>query len=104
MNPPASPPAPKPHPPPPLFPLPQPRHAARLPAGLTPEDWQHLRQAANVLPQVLHPDDMEEGSDEALERLGAIQIAKAAAGGRPSRWILPQHVAVALAQLQATPM
>jgi len=102
VNPSASPPAPKP--PALAFPLPQPRHAARLPAGLTPEDWQRLRQAAHVLPQVLHPDDLDEGSDEALERLGAIQIAKAAAGGRPSRWILPQHLAVALAQLQATPM
>ena len=106
MNPPASPPAPapKPRPPAPAFPLPQSRHAARLPAGLAPEDWQRLRQAAHALPQVLTPDDLEDGSDEQLDRLGAIQIAKAAAGGRPSRWILPQHIAVALAQLQATPM
>ncbi|WP_374662851.1 helicase-related protein [Inhella sp.] len=84
--------------------MPQSRHAARLPAGLSPEDWQRVRQAAHVLPQVLHPDDLDEGTEEALDRLGAIQIAKAAAGGRPSRWILPQHVAVALAQLAATPM
>jgi ATP-dependent RNA helicase SUPV3L1/SUV3 len=106
VNPPASPPAPapKPRPPAPAFPLPQSRHAARLPAGLAPEDWQRLRQAAHALPQVLTPDDLEDGSDEQLDRLGAIQIAKAAAGGRPSRWILPQHIAVALAQLQATPM
>lgn len=108
MNPPAT--APKPaHPPAPLFPLPQAAHAARLPAGLTPEDWQRLRLAAHALPQVLTPADLDsdqaEGSDAALDRLGAIQIAKAAAGGgRPSRWILPQHIPVALAQLAATPL
>ncbi len=96
--------APAPKPPAPLFPLPQPRHAARLPPGLKPEDWQRIRQAAHALPQVLTPHDLEDGSDEALERLGAIQIGKAAAGGRPSRWILPQHIPVALAQLEATPL
>jgi ATP-dependent RNA helicase SUPV3L1/SUV3 len=90
-------------PPAPAFPLPQPRHAARLPAGLAAEDWARVRQAAHALPQVLVPDDLEDGSDEALDRLGCIQISKAAGGGRPSRWILPQHIAVALAQLQATP-
>ena len=61
-----------------------------------------------MLPQVLTPADLDEGSedgtDEMLDRLGAIQISKSAAGGRPSRWILPQHIAVALAQLAATPM
>ncbi|MFY8019231.1 MAG: hypothetical protein ACOVN9_14010, partial [Inhella sp.] len=91
-----------------LFPLPQPQHASRLPADLAPEDWQRLRQAAHMLPQVLTPADLDEGSedgtDEMLDRLGAIQISKSAAGGRPSRWILPQHIAVALAQLAATPM
>ncbi len=93
----------------PLFPLPQAAHAARLPADLTPEDWQRLRLAAHALPQVLTPADLDsdqaEGSDAALDRLGAIQIARAAAGGgRPSRWILPQHIPVALAQLAATPL
>ena len=91
-------------PPAPAFPLPQPRHAARLPASLTPEDWARIRQAGYVLPQVLTPSDLEDGTDEALERLGAIQISKAAGGARPSRWILPQHIPVALAQLDATPM
>ena len=108
MNPPATPPK-SPHPPAPLYPLPQAGHAARLPAGLKPEDWQRLRLAAHALPQVLTPADLDtdqdEGSDAALDRLGAIQIAKAAAGGgRPSRWILPQHIPVALAQLAATPL
>ncbi|CAM4007331.1 helicase-related protein [Roseateles saccharophilus] len=88
---------------PPAFPLPQPRHAARLPAGLAPEDWARIRQAAHALPQVLTPADLDDGSEDALERLGAIQISKAAGGARPSRWILPAHIAVALAQLQATP-
>ena len=91
-------------PPAPAFPLPQPRHAARLPAGLKPEDWQRIRQAAHALPQVLTPADLDDASDETLDRLGAIQIGKAAAGGRPSRWILPAHIPVALAQLDATPL
>lgn len=90
--------------PPPAFPLPQPRHASRLPAGLAPEDWARIRQAAYALPQVLTPSDLDAGTDDALERLGAIQIAKAAGGARPSRWILPQHIPVALAQLDATPL
>ncbi len=108
MNSPATPPKP-PQAPAPLFPLPQAAHAARLPADLKPEDWQRLRLAAHALPQVLTPADLDsdqaEGSDAALDRLGAIQIARAAAGGgRPSRWILPQHIPVALAQLDATPL
>ena len=48
--------------------------------------------------------DLDEGTDESLDRLGCIQISKAAGGGRPSRWILPAHIPVALAQLQATPL
>ncbi|MDP0971511.1 hypothetical protein Q6294_31705, partial [Klebsiella pneumoniae] len=39
-----------------------------------------------------------------LDRLGCIQISKAAGGARPSRWILPQHIPVALAQLDTTPL
>jgi ATP-dependent RNA helicase SUPV3L1/SUV3 len=89
---------------PPAFPLPQPLHAARFPAGLAPEDWARIRQAAHALPQVLVPADLDGGSDESLDRLGCIQISRAAGGGRPSRWILPQHIAVALAQLDATPL
>jgi ATP-dependent RNA helicase SUPV3L1/SUV3 len=52
---------------------------------------------------VLTPADLDHGSDDALDRLGCIQISKAAGGGRPSRWILPAHIDVALAQLDATP-
>ena len=51
-------------PPAPAFPLPQPRHASRLPASLAPEDWARIRQAAHALPQVLVPDDLDNGSDE----------------------------------------
>ena len=102
MNPEVS--SPKPaKPPAPAFPLPQPGHAARFPAGLAPEDWARIRQAAHALPQVLVPADLDGGSDESLDRLGCIQISKAAGGGRPSRWILPAHIPVALAQLEATP-
>ncbi|MFG6440105.1 helicase-related protein [Roseateles sp. LKC17W] len=91
-------------PPAPAFPLPQPRHASRLPASLTPEDWARIRQAAHALPQVLTPGDLDDGSEDALDRLGAIQISKAAGGARPSRWIIPAHIPVALAQLDATPL
>ncbi|MBA4218902.1 MAG: hypothetical protein C0460_16400, partial [Methylibium sp.] len=66
--------------PPPAFPLPQPRHASRLPATLAPEDWARIRQAAYALPQVLTPADLDDGSDDALDRLGCIQISKAAGG------------------------
>jgi len=71
---------------------------------MTPEDWARIRQAAHALPQVLVPADFDDGNDESLDRLGAIQVSKAAGGGRPSRWILPQHIPVAIAQLDATPL
>lgn len=104
MNPEVSPAAKPAKAPPPAFPLPQPRHASRLPADLSPEDWARIRQAAHALPQVLVPADLDDGSDDALDRLGCIQISKAAGGGRPSRWILPAQIPVALAQLDATPL
>ncbi len=84
--------------------LPHPRHATRLPATLTPDDWQRLKQASHALPQVLTPGDLDaEDADERLETMGCVQISRAAAGGRPARWIAPAHIAVALAQLDATP-
>ncbi|MFO1226618.1 helicase-related protein [Roseateles sp.] len=88
---------------PPGFHLPHPRHANRLPAGLTPEDWQRLRQNAHALPQVLTPNDLDDGSDAAYDERGWVQISRSAAGGRPSRWIAPAHIPAALAQLAATP-
>jgi ATP-dependent RNA helicase SUPV3L1/SUV3 len=85
------------------FALPNARHVARLPAGLTPEQWQRIRQSAYQLPQVLSPADIAEGgaSDEALDQLGLILIQKAVSGGRPSRWIAPRLIAPALRHLDA---
>jgi len=91
-------------PPAPAIALPRPTHRSRLPAGLSPEDWQRLRQSAHALPQVLTPGDLDDDADDdALDRLGCVQISKAAGGGRPSRWIWPAHIPIALAQLDATP-
>ncbi|MEO3691010.1 helicase-related protein [Roseateles paludis] len=87
----------------PAFHLPHARHASRLPPGLTPEDWQRLRQNAHALPQVLTPNDLDDGSDAAYDERGWVQISRSAAGGRPSRWIAPAHIQAALAQLAATP-
>jgi ATP-dependent RNA helicase SUPV3L1/SUV3 len=87
----------------PTISLPRPAHRDRLPPGLAPEDWLRLRQAAHALPQVLVPADLDDGDDDTLDRMGCVQISRAAAGGRPSRWILPAHIPLALAQLDATP-
>ncbi|MGN6829035.1 helicase-related protein [Paucibacter sp. M5-1] len=84
--------------------LPNPRHAARLPADIDPEQWQRIRQAAYQLPQVLTPGDFdgETGHEDQLDKLGLIQIqkaTKASSGARPSRWIAPRLIASALAHL-----
>jgi ATP-dependent RNA helicase SUPV3L1/SUV3 len=85
--------------------LPNPRHAARLPADIAPEQWQRIRQAAYQLPQVLTPGDFDKGEaghEEALDKLGLILIqkaVKASSGARPSRWIAPRLIASALAHL-----
>ncbi|MEH0168579.1 helicase-related protein [Roseateles microcysteis] len=79
--------------------LPNPRHLKRLPPGLTSEQWQEIRQAAYQLPHVLTPADLDEGQD--ADSLGLVQISKAAAGGRPSRWIAPALIKVALRHLEA---
>ena len=84
--------------------LPQPRHLARLPAGLQPEDWLRIRQAAFMLPQVLSPldfDGPEQGREQRLDALGLILIQKAVAGARPSRWIAPEDIPAALAHIDA---
>lgn len=93
-------------PPPPAINLPNPRHAARLPAEVGPEQWQRLRQSAYQLPHVLSPADLDagEGSDAHhkqpdLDRLGLILIQKAVSGARPSRWIEPRLIATALRHL-----
>ncbi len=79
--------------------LPNPRHLKRLPPELTAGQWQEIRQAAYQLPQVLTPADLDEGQD--ADSLGLVQISKAAAGGRPSRWIAPALIKVALRHLEA---
>ena len=79
--------------------LPQSRHAQRLPAGLEAEQWQRIRQSAYQLPQVLSPADLSEGSEEQLDRLGLVMIQKAVSGARPSRWIEPGLIDVALRHL-----
>ncbi len=78
--------------------LPNPRHLKRLPPGLLPEQWQQIRQAAYQLPQVLTPADLDDGED--ADQLGLVQISKAAAGGRPSRWIAPDLIEAALRHLE----
>ncbi|WP_233151853.1 helicase-related protein [Pelomonas sp. KK5] len=83
--------------------LPNPRHLARLPAGLAPEQWQRIRQAAFHLPQVASPADLNDEdrqqAEARLERLGLVMIQKAVSGARPSRWIAPALVPVALKHL-----
>lgn len=85
------------------FSLPNPQHLKRLPATLTAEQWQRIRQAAFQLPQVLSPNDLGDPASAALqfESLGLILIQKAVAGSRPSRWIAPALIPVALAHLDA---
>ncbi len=85
------------------FSLPNPQHLKRLPATLTAEQWSRIRQAAYQLPQVLSPNDLGDPASAALqlEKLGLIQIQKAVAGSRPSRWIAPVLIDVALAHLDA---
>ncbi len=85
--------------------LPDPRHAARIPPHLSPEQWSRLRQAAYALPQVLRPADLdleEDGSqDSRLDAMGLVQLQKALSGARPSRWIAPAAMDAALAHLDA---
>ncbi|MEY4563191.1 MAG: hypothetical protein RLZZ618_2468, partial [Pseudomonadota bacterium] len=83
--------------------LPFPRHLSRLPAHLTGEQVHLIRQAAYNLPQVVKPADFisEQSPDfeSHLDKLGYVQLAKAAAGARPSRWITPELMDVALRHL-----
>jgi ATP-dependent RNA helicase SUPV3L1/SUV3 len=87
--------------------LPNARHASRVPAHITTEDLGRIRQAAYVLPQVVKPADyVPEGSagfEMHLDKLGLVLLQKSVPGARPSRWIEPALMDVALAQLQAVP-
>ncbi|MEN9485759.1 MAG: hypothetical protein RJB37_3639, partial [Pseudomonadota bacterium] len=62
-------------------PLPQPRHASRIPSHLTPEQVDRIRLAAYLLPQVVQPIDyqMEQSAeaDAHLDGLGLILLQKA---------------------------
>jgi len=86
-------------------PLPQPRHAARIPAHIDPLEFDRIRLAGYVLPQVVRPADMlEEGTPEPeaeMDRLGLILLQRGAAGQRASRWIEPALIEEALRHLDA---
>ena len=86
-------------------PLPNPRHTQRVPPQIDRDALVRIRQAAYLLPQVVKPADYVEpnspGFETHLDKLGLVQLQKAAPGGRPSRWIEPALMAGALAQLDA---
>jgi ATP-dependent RNA helicase SUPV3L1/SUV3 len=85
--------------------LPNPRHAKRVPAHIGPAQFERIRQAAYSLPQVVKPADYlaehSAGFEAHLDKLGLVQLQKAAAGARPSRWIEPGLMDSALAHLDA---
>ncbi len=96
--------APTPTPTPTLS-LPNPKHASRLPAHITPEQLARIRQAGYALPQVVKPADYvtegTKGFELHLDKLGLVLLSKPVAGGRPSRWIEPALMDSALAHLDA---
>jgi ATP-dependent RNA helicase SUPV3L1/SUV3 len=83
--------------------LPNPRHAARLPAGIAAADLARIQQAAYQLPQVVQPADyLDEHAphpERHLDELGLVLLQKGVAGSRPSRWIAPAHLGAALRHL-----
>ncbi len=85
--------------------FPRPRHAARVPAHLTAEQVHRIRQASYHLPQVVSPSDFVDEHtpefEDQLDAMGLIQLQVAVPGARPSRWIEPSLMDVALAQLDA---
>lgn len=87
------------------FRLPDPRHAARLPAHIGAAELERIRQGAFGLPQVVKPADYlaehSPGFEQHLDRLGLVLLQKAAGGARPSRWIDPALIDSALAHLDA---
>ena len=100
-NPPTSLPATAPR----AFKLPNARHASRVPEDVTPADIARIQQAAYQLPQVVKPADyIDEHTphfEQHLDGLGLILLQKAVSGGRPSRWIAPEHVGAALRHLDS---
>ena len=87
--------------------LPDARHSARLPSELSAAQVERIRQAAYTLPQVVAPADLaapgSAGSDAELDDLGYVLLQKAVADQRPSRWIAPADMTVALQHLDAMP-
>ncbi|RZI83401.1 MAG: helicase [Rubrivivax sp.] len=87
------------------FRLPFPRHASRVPPHLSPEQVERIRQAAFNLPQVVKPADFipENTPDfeEYLDEQGLILLQKAVPGARPSRWIAPDVMDLALRHLDS---
>ncbi|MET0335221.1 MAG: helicase, partial [Rhizobacter sp.] len=85
--------------------LPNPRHALRVPPHIDKPKFERIRQAAYLLPQVVKPSDYDGDSARDLEaRLdaqGLVMLQKAVSGARPSRWIEPQLMDVALVHLDA---
>ncbi len=85
--------------------LPQPAHAQRLPAHISVEAMERVRQAAYTLPQVVKPSDYlpdnSPGLEEHLDTLGLIQLQRLVPGSRPSRWISPTLIDAALRHLDA---
>ena len=86
-------------------PLPDPRHARRVPAHVPESELHRLRRAAYNLPQVVAPGDFDGDEDAAaedrLDELGLILLQTGVAGARPSRWIAPADIDAALRHLDA---
>ena len=85
--------------------LPDPRHARRVPPHIDKTRFERIRQAAYLLPQVVKPSDYDAergaAAEEQLDALGLVLLQKAVSGARPSRWIAPELMDVALAHLDA---
>ncbi|TDM06389.1 MAG: helicase [Ideonella sp. MAG2] len=83
--------------------LPDARHLARVPAHISPESLERIRQAAYNLPQVLKPGDLQPDdaaeAERTLDTMGLILLQKAVAHQRPSRWIAPSLLEAALRHL-----
>ena len=87
----------------PTYRLPDLRHAARVPAHITPEQLERVRQGAYNLPQVVKPADFIDKDSPGLERhldeRGLILLQKAVPHQRPSRWIAAGLIDAALRHL-----
>jgi len=101
--------APAPAPRPAPHPLPNPRHLARLPSGTAPEALLRIRNAAYQLPQVVSAHDMPvdlvaehaPDADVRMDALGLLLLQKGVPGQRPSRWLAPSLIGLALQHLDA---